>query len=159
MFTLLGGLLFGPLLGAMLAVGSSSLGAVLLFLLVRSALAPAFARRAAPFLERVRPGLQRDGFRYLLALRLIPAVPFWLLNLAPGLVGMKLLPYAAATVIGVVPIVVVLAFIGAGLGGVLASGATPNLAVLHSPAVLLPLLGLATIVLLPVAWRHFRRPA
>jgi uncharacterized membrane protein YdjX (TVP38/TMEM64 family) len=153
-FTLLGGLLFGPLLGTVLAVASSSAGAVLLFLLARSALAPLVARRAASFLERVRPGLQRDGFRYLLALRLIPAVPFWLLNLAPALVGMRLLPYAAATVLGVVPVALVLAFIGAGLGGVLAAGARPNLTVLHSPAVLVPLLGLALIVLLPVALRR-----
>jgi uncharacterized membrane protein YdjX (TVP38/TMEM64 family) len=156
-FTLVGGMLFGVVLGSVLAVGASSTGAVLLFLLARGALAPLVARRAAPFLERVRPGLQRDGFSYLLALRLIPAVPFWLLNLAPALVGMRLLPYAAATVLGVAPIVVVLAGIGAGLAGVLARGVRPDLSVLHAPSVLLPLAGLAALSLLPVAWRHMRR--
>jgi uncharacterized membrane protein YdjX (TVP38/TMEM64 family) len=156
-FTLAGGWLFGRVLGAALAVIGSSSGAVLLFLLARGALAPLVARRAAPWLDRVRPGLQRDGFSYLLALRLIPVVPFWLVNLAPALVGMRLLPYAAATVLGVVPIVVVLAGIGAGLGDVLAAGGRPDLSLLHSPSVLLPLAGLALLVLLPVAWRRVRR--
>jgi uncharacterized membrane protein YdjX (TVP38/TMEM64 family) len=158
-FTLAGGLLFGPVLGAVLAVLASSGGAVLLFLLARGALAPVLARRAAPWLDRVRPGLRRDGFAYLLALRLIPAVPFWLVNLAPALVGMRLLPYAAATVLGVVPVVVVLAGIGAGLGDVLEAGARPDLSLLHAPSVWLPLAGLALLVLLPVAWRHVRRAA
>jgi uncharacterized membrane protein YdjX (TVP38/TMEM64 family) len=158
-FTLVGGMLFGAVLGSVLAVAASSTGAVLLFLLARSAVGPIVARRAAPLLDRVRPGLERDGFAYLLALRLIPAVPFWLLNLAPALVGMRLLPYAAATAIGVIPIVVVLADIGAGLGSVLEAGADPDLSVLHSPSVLLPLAGLAALVLLPVAWRRLRRPA
>jgi uncharacterized membrane protein YdjX (TVP38/TMEM64 family) len=156
-FTLIGGLLFGRLFGSVLAVASASSGAVLLFLLARGALAPMVARRAAPLLHRVQPGLRRDGFSYLLALRLIPVVPFWLLNLAPALVGMRLLPYAGATVLGVTPIVVVLASIGAGLSGVLATGAEPDLSVLRSPPVLVPLAGLVVLSLLPVAWRHLRR--
>jgi uncharacterized membrane protein YdjX (TVP38/TMEM64 family) len=156
-FTLAGGALFGAALGTILAIASSSTGAVMVFLLARGALAPLVARRAAGLIDRVRPGLQRDGFSYLLALRLIPAVPFWLVNLAPALVGMRLLPYATATVLGVTPIVIVIAGIGAGLGTVLAAGATPDLATLHSPSVLLPLLGLAVLALLPVVWRRFRR--
>lgn len=155
--TIAGGLLFGTALGATLAIAASGTGAVLLFLIARSTLAPLVARRAGPFLERVRPGLQRDGFSYLLALRLFPVVPFWLLNLAPALLGMRLLPYAAATVLGIVPPATIIAAIGAGLDGVLAAGARPDLALLHSPPVLLPLAGLAVLSLLPVGWRQVRR--
>jgi hypothetical protein len=50
----------------------------------------------------------------------------------------------------------VFASIGAGLSGVVAAGHTPDLAVVLQPAVLLPLLGLAVLSLLPVAWRHWR---
>ena len=157
LFTLAGGMLFGAVLGTVLAVVSSSGGAVLLFLLARGALGPLVARRAGPWLDRLRPGLRRDGFSYLLALRLIPVVPFWLLNLAPALLGMRLAPYAAATLLGVLPAAAILASIGAGLDGVLAAGAQPDLSVLRSPPVLLPLLGLVALSLLPVAWRHLRR--
>lgn len=156
-FTLAGGLLFGTAAGAALATLSSAAGAVLLFLLARGALAPSVARRAGPWLDRLRPGLRRDGFSYLLALRLIPLVPFWLLNLAPALLGMRLAPYAAATLLGVVPAAVIFAGIGSGLDTVFAAGAEPDLSVLRSPPVLLPLAGLACLSLLPVAWRRLRR--
>jgi uncharacterized membrane protein YdjX (TVP38/TMEM64 family) len=152
--TLAGGLLFGPWLGAGAAVTGATLGACLLFLAARSALAPLVAERAAPLLDRVRPGLERDGFFYLLALRLVPLVPFWLLNLAPALVGMRFLPYAAATAVGIVPGAAVYAGIGAGLGEILARGETPDLSVILSPGILLPLLGLAALSLLGAWWRR-----
>ncbi len=151
--TVSGGLLFGTAAGGALAVAGAWVGAVLLFLAARTALGPLLAARAAPLLDRVRPGLQRDGFSYLLALRLIPVVPFWLTNLAPALVGMRLAPYAAATLLGIIPATLVFASIGAGVAGVLAEGGQPDLSVIVSAPVLLPLLGLALLSLLPVAWR------
>ena len=154
--TLAGGFLFGPWLGAAFAVLGATIGACLLFLAARSALAPLVAGRAAPLLDRVRPGLEREGFFYLLALRLIPVVPFWLLNLAPALVGMRFLPYAAATAVGIVPATTVFAGIGAGLGEILARGETPDLSVILSPGILLPLLGLAALSLLGAWWRRRR---
>src|ERR1700749_4568025 len=93
--TVAGGLLFGTLAGGLLAVIGSATGAIALFLGVRYHLADALAARGGRFLDRVRPGLERDGFTYLLAIRLVPAFPFWLINLAAGLSGMRLLPYAA----------------------------------------------------------------
>jgi uncharacterized membrane protein YdjX (TVP38/TMEM64 family) len=155
--TMGGGLLFGALPGTALAVVAATAGAVLVFLVARSALAPLLRARAGPFLDRVRPGLQRDGFSYLLALRLIPVVPFWLSNLAPALVGMRLPPYAAATFLGIIPATAVFASVGAGLGDVLAAGGQPDPGrLLLSPGVLLPLLGLALLSLLPVGWRRWR---
>jgi uncharacterized membrane protein YdjX (TVP38/TMEM64 family) len=102
LFTVSGGLLFGTLAGGMLAVAGATIGAILVFLAVRSALAPLFAARAAGFLDRVRPGLQRDGFSYLLAMRLTPVVPFWLTNIAPALLGIPLATFACATIVGII---------------------------------------------------------
>jgi uncharacterized membrane protein YdjX (TVP38/TMEM64 family) len=152
--TLAGGFLFGPWLATALTVFGATIGACLLFLAARSALAPLVAERAKPLLDRVRPGLEREGFFYLLSLRLIPVVPFWLLNLAPALVGMRFLPYAAATAIGIIPGTAVYAGIGAGLGGILARGERPDLSVILSPGILLPLLGLAALSLLGAWWRR-----
>jgi uncharacterized membrane protein YdjX (TVP38/TMEM64 family) len=155
--TVTGGLLFGAAIGAGLAVVAATSGASVLFLLARGLLAPLFARRAGRLVDGVRAGLQRDGFSYLLAMRLIPVVPFWLSNLAPALAGMRLAPFVAATLLGILPATVVLAGIGAGVGEVLASGGRPDLSVLGSAPVLLPLLGLAALSLLPVVWRSWRR--
>ncbi|WP_198376536.1 TVP38/TMEM64 family protein [Neoroseomonas rubea] len=157
--TLAGGLLFGPWLGTALTVAGATAGACLLFLAARSALAPLVAGRASGLLDRVRPGLERDGFFYLLTLRLIPVVPFWLANLAPALVGMPFGAYAAATAIGIIPGTAVFAGIGAGLGEVLASGGRPDLGVILSPGILLPLLGLAGLSLLGAWWRNRTRDA
>ncbi len=157
--TLAGGFLFGPWLGTALTVVGATVGACLLFLAARSALAPFVAERAGPLLERVRPGLERDGFFYLLSLRLIPVVPFWLANLAPALVGMRFFPYAAATAIGIVPGTAVFAGIGAGLGEILAQGGSPDLLVILSPGILLPLLGLAGLSLAGAWWRRRRGSA
>ena len=112
---------------------------------------------AAGFLDAVRAGLRRDGFSYLLAIRLVPAFPFWLVNLAAALSGMRLLPYAAATVLGIMPATFVYASIGAGLGDVLSTGGRPDLTVVFSPRILGPLIGLAALSLLPVAWRRWKR--
>jgi uncharacterized membrane protein YdjX (TVP38/TMEM64 family) len=153
-----GGLLFGIAVGAALAVTGATAGAVLLYLVASTALGPLLARRAAPVLDRIRPDLERHGFSTLLALRLVPLVPFVLLNLAATLAGMRLLPYTAATFIGIIPVTTVLVSIGAGLGDVLEAGGTPDLSMVLSVPVLLPLIGLAALSLAPMAWRRRRRP-
>jgi uncharacterized membrane protein YdjX (TVP38/TMEM64 family) len=154
--TMASGLLFGRWLGAGLAFPAATAGACVLFLVVRSSLAPAVARRAAPFMERLRLGLERDGFWYLLSVRLLPIVPFPVGSIAPALVGMPFLPFAAATALGILPGTVLFASMGAGLDGVLAQGERPDASVVFSPPVLLPLLGLAALSLAAM-WLRRRR--
>ncbi len=101
--------------------------------------------------------MQQNSFSYLLALRLLPAFPFWLINIAAGLSGIRLLPFAAATIIGIIPATFIYASIGAGLGGMLAAGDTPNLGIIFTPHILGPLIALAALSLVPIAWRHWKR--
>lgn len=157
--TLAGGLMFGPWIGTALAVLGATTGACLLFLVARSALAPLVTGRAAGVVALLRPGLERDGFFYLLTIRLIPVLPFWLVNLAPALVGMPFGAFAAATAIGIIPGTAVFAGLGAGLGEVLAAGEKPDLGVILAPEILLPLLGLAALSLLGAWWRKRKRDA
>lgn len=154
--TVAGGLLFGTALGAALAVAGATTGAMLVFLAARGALGPLLAARAGPWLERLRPRLQRDGFLYMLILRLVPAVPFFVVNLAAALAGVRLRDYAAATLIGIIPATTVYASIGAGIGGALAAGGTPDVGIIFSWPVLLPLLGLAALSALPLLLRKTR---
>ena len=155
--TVAAGLLFGTAPGGVLAVVGSSAGAIALFLAVRYHLADAIAARRGRFLDTVRLALRRDGFSYLLAIRLVPAFPFWLVNLAAALSGMPLLPYAAATVLGIMPATFIFASIGASLGGVLSAGSRPDLSLIFSPCIVGPLVALAGLALLPVVWRRWKR--
>ena len=155
--TVAGGLLFGTLLGGTLAIVGSSMGAVVLFLAIRHHLANAIAARGGRLIDRLRAEIQCSGFSYLLAIRLVPAFPFWLVNLAAGLSGMRLLPFTAATVIGIIPATFVYASIGAGVGKVLAEGGVPDLSLIFSPGILGPLIGAAAFALLPVAVRRWKR--
>ena len=157
--TVAGGLLFGTVAGGLLAIIGSTMGAVVLFLAARHHLADTLAQHAGTFFDRVRHRLARDGFNYLLALRLIPAFPFWLVNLAAALCGMRLWPYFAATLIGIVPASFVFASIGAGVGDVLAVGGAPDLGVIFSVRVLGPLIALAALSLLPLVFRRERPDA
>ena len=150
--TMTGGLLFGTWMGAASACVGATLGAVIVFLAARHALAGPLAARAGPWLNRFRAGLAKDGFLYVLGMRLMPVFPFWLVNLAPALLGMRLGPFAAATAIGIVPGSLVFASIGAGLDGVIAAGGQPRL----TAGLLLPLAGLGTLSLAPIAWRKWK---
>ena len=67
-----------------------------------------------------REGFRKDAFNYLLFLRLVPLFPFFLVNLAPAIFGVRLAPFVAATAIGIVPATFVYALAGAGLDGAIA---------------------------------------
>ena len=154
--TVAGGLLFGSVLGCVLTVTGATIGASLLVLAARTALGDSLVRRGGPLVERVRDGLRRDGFSYLLALRLVPLFPFWVVNLAAAVGGIRMAAFVPATALGITPASFVLSSIGAGVGGILGAGRTPDLSVLFAPRIVLPLIGLAGLSLLPVLWRRRR---
>ena len=91
-----------------------------MFLIARSAIGEFLTRRAGPFAARLAEGFRADAFNYLLFLRLVP-FPFWLVNLAPALFGVRLSTFVAATAIGILPATVTFAVFGAGLGTVMAA--------------------------------------
>ncbi len=155
--TVAGGLLFGTALGGAMAVIGATAGALVLFLAARSAFGASWMNRRDGRLARIRAELLRNGFSYMLAIRLIPALPFWVVNLAGALAGMRLIPFAAGTLLGIIPATFVYASIGAGVGEVLAAGSRPDLGLIFSPRILGPLVALALLALLPVLWQRRKR--
>jgi uncharacterized membrane protein YdjX (TVP38/TMEM64 family) len=154
--TPLGGFLFGVWLGAALSVIGATLGSVLVFLAARTAFHDLFHARAGRALARLEEGFRRDSFNYLLFLRLVPVFPFWLVNIVPALLGMRLGPYTLATLIGIIPGAVVYSSVGASFGMLIDRGEAPNLSVIFEWRILLPLLGLAALSLLPVLYTRLR---
>src|SRR2546422_10000001 len=109
--TLVGGAVFGFWWGALLNLLGASLGASAAFwvarLLGREGLHALLGGRLLGGLDRLA---HQAGFAWLLRLRLIPIVPFNLLNFASGLTALPWRTYAAATAIGVIPATLVYTF-------------------------------------------------
>jgi len=152
MQTMAGGFLFGTWLGTLCAVVGATLGATGIFLAARAGLG-GLAHRAGPFLAKLEAGFRADAFNYLLVLRLVFIVPFWLVNLVPALVGVKLRTYVFAIFLGIIPATFVFASLGSGLADVVEE---PGLAVLLRPSVLGPIAGLVILALVPVGYKHWR---
>jgi uncharacterized membrane protein YdjX (TVP38/TMEM64 family) len=134
----------------------ATVGATVVFIAARTAFADLARERAGPFLSRLEDGFSRNAFSYLLALRLIPAAPFWVVNIAPALTRMGAGSFVLATFIGIAPGTMVFVSVGRGFDHILGSGSVPDLQVLSSPAILGPLVALGLLALLPVAWRRVR---
>lgn len=154
--TPLGGFLFGIWLGAILSVIGATLGSVAVFLAARTAFHNLFHARAGALLVRFEHGFRRDSFSYLLFLRLVPVFPFWLVNIVPALLGMRLGPYTLATLIGIVPAAFVYAGVGASFGLLFDRGEAPDFGIIFEWRFLLPLLGLAALALVPVLYTRLR---
>ncbi|MDQ6679692.1 MAG: FAD-dependent oxidoreductase [Pseudomonadota bacterium] len=98
--TLLGGATFGLLAGTLIVSFASTLGATLAFLASRYVLRETVAKRFGTRLAAVDAGLKKDGPYYLLTLRLVPLVPFFVVNLVMGLTRMKVATFYLVSQIG-----------------------------------------------------------
>ena len=107
-------------------------------------------------LARLKARLAENEVSVLLLLRLLPVVPFFVANLLPALVGVRLRNFAWTTAVGIVPGALVFTSLGVGVGAVFDRGETPDLSILWSPAVLGPVLGLALLAALPMLIRMIR---
>lgn len=154
--TMAGGFLFGVAWGGLAALIGATLGASAVFLIARTSLGTLLARSAGGRVRALEARFRAHAASYLLVLRLVPLFPFWLVNLAAGLLGMKLWTFALCSFFGMAPGALLYASLGSGLGDMVASGRTPNLYLVFAPRVLVPLLALAALALAPAV---LKRPA
>lgn len=155
-----GGFLFGLGLGTALNVVSATVGAAAVFLVARWGAGAALAARLEASegrLSRLRAGLRDHEVSVLLLLRLVPAVPFFVANLLPALVGVRFGNFLWTTALGIVPGALVFTWIGVGLGEVFARGESPDLSLIWEPYILGPILGLCVLAALPIAVKTLRR--
>ncbi len=117
--TLTGGFLFGWLIGGLATIVAATIGATIIFLIAKTSLGEPLAARAGPKLDKLRAGFQDSALNYLLFLRLVPLFPFWLVNLAPALLGVGLGTYVIGTFIGIIPGTFAFAYAGVGLDSVI----------------------------------------
>ena len=154
--TLTGGFLFGIWEGTAAVVVAATAGATLLFLAARFVLGDTLRAKAGPWLAKMEAGFNEDALSYLLVLRLIPAFPFFIVNLVPAFLGVSLRTFVIATFLGIIPGTFVFASIGAGLGSIFDSAQEFSLKGALTPQVITALVGLALLSLLPVAYKKIK---
>jgi uncharacterized membrane protein YdjX (TVP38/TMEM64 family) len=170
LLTTIGGFLFGTIIGGLAAIFGATIGASIIFLIAKSAVGEHLVRRAGPLAARFAEGFRANAFSYMLFLRLVP-FPFWLVNLAPALFGVRFSTFVAATAIGIIPATFAFAFFGSGLGSAIAAQqaafnacrATARTdcsikldAAMLTPELLAALAALCTVGLIPIVLKWVR---
>ena len=155
--TICGGFLFGPLPATLYVVLGATAGATALFLAARFALRDFLRARVGGALARMEAGFNENPLSYMLILRLVPAFPFWLVNLVPAFLGVRLSTYVIGTFFGIIPGTVVYALIGDGAGAVLEAGGDIDLGIVFAPRFLAPIIGLAALAAIPIVYRRVKR--
>jgi uncharacterized membrane protein YdjX (TVP38/TMEM64 family) len=87
----------------------------------------------------INKGIEKEGAFYLFGLRMVPVIPFWLLNLLVGMTSMRAPVFFIATLSGMVPITLILVYTGSQLGDI----ETFSLAAIFTPGLILSLCLLA----------------
>ncbi len=148
--TLGSGLLFGTVPGSIYVVVAATLGATISFLLSRYLIRDFVVKRHGERLKTFNSEIDRNGYRYLLALRLIPLFPFFLINLLAGLTSISLRTYVVTTAIGIIPGTLIYANAGSQLATV------ESVSDIFSGRIIMALILVALVMLLPIAFQSVR---
>ncbi len=152
-FTLAAGLLFGPYLGVPLAVLASTVSAVIALLLVRAAGWQLNRLVSHPRVESLDARLDERGWPAVVSMRLIPAMPFSMVNYAAGASAVRILPYTLATVVGLLPGTAAVVILGDALTGTV----SPSLFVVSLCTAALGIAGLGYEVYKVRTHQHLQR--
>ncbi len=157
--TLTGGFLFATFPGALFNITGATIGATIIFLAARWGLGEKLAAKmdsSDGAVKKIKNAIDDNQWEALFLIRLVPAVPFFVANLVPALVGVPLFRFVVSTFLGIIPGAVVYTSVGAGLGELFARGETPNLGIIFEPHILLPILGLCALAALPIILKAVR---
>lgn len=149
--TLAGGAIFGPVEATLLVNVGATLGATLAFLAARVLLRDWVEKKFGGKLTTLTEGVSKNAVNYVLFLRLVPAFPFFLVNLGLGLTQIPLRVYFFGTLIGILPGSYVYANAGSNLGAI------NSLADATSPGVLAALALLGLFALIPAIYKRFKQ--
>ncbi|MCP9439436.1 MAG: TVP38/TMEM64 family protein [Nitrospira sp.] len=147
--TLAGGFLFGSVWGTLFVNIGATTGATIAFVAARYLLREWVEQRFGAWLGPLQEGIARHAFNYLLTLRLIPIVPFFVLNLVSGLTRMSVRTYVSATALGIIPGSFVYAYAGRQLGSI------NSLKEIASPQVISAFILLGLLALTPVVYKRW----
>ncbi len=114
--TVVSGVVFGAAYGFLISLLAATLGGTVALYSTRFLFHDLVKRRFTGQIEMVNKGIEKEGAFYLFSLRMIPIIPFWLLNLLMGLTSMTVHVFMLATLFGMIPVMLILAYAGSELG-------------------------------------------
>jgi uncharacterized membrane protein YdjX (TVP38/TMEM64 family) len=127
--TITAGYLFGPWVGGISTSIAATVGALIVYGVARTALGRSLrekAERDKGLMQKVCAAIDKDTFWYVLASRLAVVVPFHMINIAAGVMAVRLGPYTLATLIGLLPAHTIYCWIGARLNTLLVTDPNPD---------------------------------
>ena len=157
-FTIGAGFLFGPWVGTGVAVFGATVGATIIFLAARYAFADWVRAKFPGYVKKLQDGFSRDAFTYVVILRLIPALPFFGINIATALLNVPVRAYFLGTLVGVIPGAYVYATVGDAISRAAAEG-VPGFGSLLTPPVIGAMVAFALLAILPLAYRRLSNKA
>lgn len=163
--TIAGGVLFGltagiPIFGTLGTVIGATLGASCLFFAAKTSIGSILRDVAGPFLGKMEKEFADSPVSYMFVLRLVPAVPFAVANIAPALLGAKFRDYLLTTFLGIIPGTLAYSWIGAGAAEFIRDdtiGTDDTAALIGSLAskVTPALIALFVVALIPLIYKKF----
>lgn len=160
--TIISGFLFGWFAGACYAIIAATAGATALFLAARTAFGGFLKERAGNATAKLADGFEKDAFGYLLAMRIAPFIPFFVVNIAPALCNVRLKTFVAATLLGILPGAFAYAWLGQGLHSVImaakAAGRHVTISDLVTPEITIAFVALALVAALATIVRKVWAP-
>lgn len=154
--TLIGGFLFG-IIGFIYAEIGTTLGGLVLFYAVRTAIGPWIARRTHGWIKIMEKGFQENAFQYLFMLRLVPFFPCWVSNVSAGALNVPLKTFVFATLLGIMPATFIYTMVGRGLDTYFSKDVMPTMDILLTPAIFWPLVGLFFITFFPLIYKWIKK--
>ena len=154
--TMVGGYLFGWVLGAAYTMIAATFASMVIFLLARSAFGAAMRERAGPMIRRFARSFKESALSYVFIMHLVPIFPYMIVTTLPAACGVPLHIYMFSAFFGILPATVLLARVGSGLGDVLATDGPIDPSSFMTTDIMLSLAGLALLALLPVAYRALK---
>jgi len=151
--TVVSGIVFGAATGFTISLLASTLGGTVALYSTRYIFHDLIKRRFPGQVDLVNEGIEKEGAFYLFGLRMIPVIPFWLLNLLIGLTSMRVPVFMLATLCGMIPVMLILAYAGSQLGEI----ETFSMAAIFTPGLILALTLLGSFPFLAKAIVGFAR--
>ena len=147
------GILFGVFQGTLLSSLSATFGALFSFLLVRYFLKSFLHNQRTDSFDAFQKMFIKNGIFYLFAIRMIPAFPFYLVNIFMAFTPIKVVPYSIVTLIGITPMTIIYVYFGSQINKI------NHIAEILSPKILIIfcLIGLTPLILRYVFNYFFRK--
>ena len=155
--SLLGGFLFPLPWSTFYVLAGATIGATAIFLAAKTALGEMLRKKAGPRVKKLEKGFQKNAWSYLLFLRFVPLVPFWLVNIAPALFNVRLATFVWTTFVGIIPGAYVYTQAGAGLSAIFEKGEGFSLGAIFNWQVRIALIALALFALIPIVVKKLTR--